>query len=61
MSAQQPGSKPRPSGPPDRQLLTSLERLYGQRTVKTDIFGRRIALPSEVAACLAASRSSGRE
>lgn len=38
---------------PSQDLLTRLQRLYSKRRVQYDHFGRRTALPSEVARVLA--------
>jgi hypothetical protein len=37
---------------PTEALLEELRRLYGESAVQRDVFGRRIALPSEIARTL---------
>lgn len=38
------------------RLLAELQKLYRGKGVKRDVFGRRVALPSEVAASVADAR-----
>ena len=40
-----------------QDLLQSLDRMYGERGIQRDAFGRRTALPSEVARVLAKSET----
>ncbi len=47
-----------------RELLTELQKLYSGKGIRRDVFGRRDALPSEVAAWVADARrrrESGQE
>lgn len=39
-----------------RELIAELEKLYCGKSVRRDVFGRRVALPSEFAAWVAAAR-----
>lgn len=39
-----------------QQLLTELQKLYAGKGQRRDVFGRRVALPSEVAAWVADAR-----
>lgn len=36
-----------------RELIAELEKLYRGKSVRRDLFGRRVALPSEIAAWVA--------
>lgn len=39
--------------------LAKLRRLYGRQQIQYDVFGRRLALPSEVAAQLGKNKPAG--
>jgi len=39
------------------ELLAKLEKLYGGDPIKSDVLGRRIALPSEIERATAAAQS----
>jgi hypothetical protein len=41
-----------------RELIAELEKLYRGKGLRRDVFGRRAALPSEVAAWVADARRS---
>jgi hypothetical protein len=41
-----------PAATPTEVLLEELRRLYGESAVQRDVFGRRSALPSEIARTL---------
>ena len=41
-----------PSTTPTEALLEELRKLYGETAVQRDVFGRRTALPSEIARTL---------
>jgi hypothetical protein len=41
-----------PGATPTEALLEELRKLYGESGVQRDVFGRRIALPSEIARTL---------
>jgi hypothetical protein len=45
---------------PEQKLLVTLDKLYGGRSVRHDAFGRRMALPSEIAHLLAAQAEDAR-
>ena len=55
MKSEQTKHSSRKPGNAERDLIEQLQRLYGGKSAKPDLFGRRLALPSEVAAWLAAA------
>jgi hypothetical protein len=42
----------KPAGDSNKHLRAALRQVYGDRGTERDVFGRRIALPSEVAQVL---------
>jgi hypothetical protein len=40
----------------ERELIAELQKLYSGKGIRRDVFGRRAALPSEVAAWVADTR-----
>ena len=49
MSKQTEGPLPSPSPNEQTDTLAELQRLYGRRSLRPDAFGRRPAMPSEIA------------
>lgn len=53
MGSQQLKQHPEARRDANPRLLAELQKLYGGKGVKRDVFGRRVALPGEVAAWVA--------
>lgn len=46
------------SGQANQSLVAALRRIYGKNPIQCDVFGRKMALPSEIAQALMRAKSN---